>query len=498
MVPSREISAGQRIRVLTGETVPADAIVHSGVALISETNPCGTPARCRKIPGDRVSAGSALLAGALELEVLHIGQETRAARIAQTLIETTVPLPHSGALNQDAEDFASRTVAPTLFAAAAGLLVGDPTTAGAVLRPDYATGIGLAMPIETSRDVRFAMRSGAILRVGNALGRLATTTWIILDDHPALHHAVCDIAEVRTKCLDEAQLLPALAAAGVWLGDERGAALARACRDRGLVVRRAALREMNNDGVAIGFGDRLLRLHGRPAVAGATPPPLTVEMDGVRVAGVRFVRNGRPEATEVVRHLQRGGKRIFLASRQAVANRLGIDSYCGNMSVSDKIQFLHDLRRQSVAAAYVGDCLANAPVAREAYLSIGLGAADAADDAEWEQGPSDIALLVPSIVPLPALCALARDSFRRQKRAQYAVMAPNLLCVAGAFAFGFTPMAAVFLSNFGTSLAYIGAKRALGMTAAMRLDEAWYADGEPAPGQSLVPNTGRAEIRAGR
>ena len=104
-------------------------------------------------------------------------------------------------------------------------------------------------------------------------------------------------------------------------------------------------------------------------------------------------------------------------------------------------------------------------------------AADAAANAGWEQGSSDIALLAPSIAPLPALFALARGSAGRRSRVRYAVMAPNLLCVAGAFAFGFTPMAAVFLSNFGTSLAYSSAKRALGMSAAMRLDR--FARGYP-------------------
>jgi cation transport ATPase len=160
------------------------------------------------------------------------------------------------------------------------------------------------------------------------------------------------------------------------------------------------------------------------------------------------------------------------------------------MSAGDKIRFLRGLRRQSIAAAYTGDCLANALVARQAYLSISLAAADAAADAGWEQGPSDIALLAPSIAPLPALCALARDSARRRNRVRYAVMAPNLLCVAGAFAFGFTPMAAVLLSNFGTSLAYNGAKRALCKAAVMRFDDAWYADDERA-------HTECVEIRAG-
>jgi hypothetical protein len=103
-----------------------------------------------------------------------------------------------------------------------------------------------------------------------------------------------------------------------------------------------------------------------------------------------------------------------------------------------------------------------------------------------------------SIAPLPALYALARDSGRRKDRARYAVMVPNLLCVAGAFAFGFTPMAAVLLSNFGTSLAYNGAKRALRRAAERGLDSAWCADAGPAPGRWFVPSIERPEIRTGR
>jgi len=496
LVPSREISFGQRVRALAGDTISVDAIVRGGAALVNESLLGGLPAPVRRAAGDRVLAGSMLLAGTLDLETLRTGDDTRAARIAHTLIETTVPPPNSEALNQDAEDFASRTVVPTLLTASAGLAIGDLTTAAAVLRPDYATGVGLAIPLETLQGVRLAFRHGAVICAGDAFGRLSTTSWIVLDDHPALYHAVCDVAEVQTKWLDEARLLPAIAAAGIWLGDERGPALARACRERGLIVRRADLREIDADGLAIGYGDHVVRLRGRPVRGASAPPPLIVEVDGVGVAEVRFLRNERLEAAEVVRRLQQGGLRVFLASARAadvvasLARRLGVDRHCGSMSSDGIIRLLRDLRRQQVAAGYVGDCLANAPVAREAHLSICLAAADAAADAGWEQGTSDIAFLAPSIAPLPALCALARDSTRRQERARYAVMVPNLLCVAGAFAFGFTPMAAVLLSNFGTSMAYNGAKRPLREAPVMRLDDACYADDEPA-------HTELAEIRTG-
>jgi cation transport ATPase len=499
LVPSREISIGQRVRARAGETIPVDAIVRSGTAVVDETALCGTALPHTVVAGDQVLAGSRLLAGELSLEVLRTERDTGAARIAQALIVQTMPRPRDWALNRGAEDFAARAVAPTLLAAGAGLLVGDLTTAGAVLRPDYATGVGLAMPIETLLDVRLATRSGAVLRADNALERLAAASWIVLDDHESLRHEGCDIAEMQTKRLDEAWLLPAVAAAGVWLGDERGPALVRACRARGLIVRRGLLREIGDDTVGIGFGDHLVRLRGRAVSPGAVPQPLIVEVDGVDVAGLRFARNGRLDAAEVVRRLQRGGLRVLLVSEQPVdaaaflARRLGAERYCGGMCSEAKITLLRDLRRQPVAAAYVGNCQANPPVAREAHLSISIAGAETPAKFGLAFEPSDIALLAPSIASLPAICALARDSVRRKGRARFAVMAPNLLCVAGAFAFGFTPIAAVLVSNFGTSVAYNGAKRALRRTATTRpdalWDAAWCVDDRRAAAQRFVPNT---------
>ena len=182
------------------------------------------------------------------------------------------------------------------------------------------------------------------------------------------------------------------------------------------------------------------------------------------------------QVAPLLRRLQQDGLFVFLVSSQRtasdLANALGVDRYGEGMSNDDKVRVLRGLRRQGLAAAYVGDKSAHAAVVREAHMSISLGGADAAAAIGAQWGHSDIVLMAPSIAALPALYALARDSGRRKDRARYAVMVPNLLCVAGAFAFGFTPMAAVLLSNFGTSLAYNGAKRALRRAPETRLD-AW-------------------------
>jgi cation transport ATPase len=199
LVPRCEVAVGRRVRVLAGEAVAVDARVVGGAALVDEAAVCGTPAPVRRAIGDQVLTGSKLIAGALDLEVLRSDDETQAAFIAQSLMDTTIPTRRSWALNQDAEEFAGRAVAPTFIAAGAGLVVGDLVTAGAILRPDYATGVGLAVPLETLGDVKLAFRNGAVVRSGSAFGRLAATSWILLEDHERLYDAECEVAEISTR-----------------------------------------------------------------------------------------------------------------------------------------------------------------------------------------------------------------------------------------------------------------------------------------------------------
>jgi Cd2+/Zn2+-exporting ATPase len=150
------------------------------------------------------------------------------------------------------------------------------------------------------------------------------------------------------------------------------------------------------------------------------------------------------------------------------------------MSPDDKIQVLRDLRQQA-AVAYVGDSLKQAPVAPDAHLSIAVGGAHAPVEVGLDREQPEIVLLAPSIAPLPALLALARDRVRRTKRARYAIIAPNLFSVAGAFAFGLSGMAVVIISNLGTSIVYNRAKRSLRLAAnggAVPIEAAWEDDAE--------------------
>jgi hypothetical protein len=350
---------------------------------------------------------------------------------------------------------------PTFLAAGAGLVIGDLTTAGAILRPDYATGVGLAASLETLRDVKLAIRNGAVVCLGDAFGRLATTSWILLDDHEALHHAECDVAEIHTHHLGESQLLLAAAAAGAWLGDERGPALAEGCGERGLIVRRADLREIDAEGVVADYRGHVVRLRRRPGDGADAPPPLSVELDGVEVAGIRFRRNGRLKAAATVTSLQRGGLRVFLTSEGTedatarLASRLGVDRHCSGIRLDDKIRLLRALRQDRVAAVFVGDCVAGAAAAREAHLRSRSpeGTLSAGNHrTSFCRGRRSSRCLSLRARPRPQEADRARTPYG--DGTQPAVRRW----------LGLTGLAAVFISNFGTSMVYNNTMRSLGTT----------------------------------
>ena len=95
------------------------------------------------------------------------------------------------------EEFAEQTVAPTMAIAGLGLLIGDISTAGAILRPDYATGPGVAFPLETLQAIALCLRHGILIREPEAIERLATADMLILEHHAALEHTELEVDTVE-------------------------------------------------------------------------------------------------------------------------------------------------------------------------------------------------------------------------------------------------------------------------------------------------------------
>jgi Cu2+-exporting ATPase len=449
LAPADRLRPGDQVLLGPGDLVPADGRVTRGEGVVDEQALRGLEGASRRRSGDALLAGSTVLHGSLALEVARPVDRTRAWNIGQSLLSATSPAPGDSSPTRSTEAFAERAIVPTFAMAAVGLLAGGLATASAILRPDYATGPGVAVPLETVRDATACVRLGIVVRSADAFDQLARLDTVVLEDAPYLRACGLELAEVESR-IPEPLLLRYAASAFRHMADDRSEALLDACRNRHCHILDLPAVEFD-PGVTVVHGTHRVRVRDLdPDREGCGP--LRVEIDG-GVAGVlRFVRSARPKAAIAVDRVRRqaGAAFVLLSDRPEsdaaeLASRLEIADYQGGMSDQDKAGYLRDCRARGARAAFVGDCRSRGAVAAQALVAVSTsGETNGADD------PAAVVLLRPRIDSFADLCEVARSHWLRVQAAQQLVIVPNALCVAGALFFGATALAVVVVSNLST------------------------------------------------
>jgi cation transport ATPase len=469
-IPIDDLKPNDVIFISAGEPIPVDGRVLQGQGLVDERMVRGTDGLNRKRPEENVFAGSILRFGELHIEVLAQGSQTQAAILARATLAAIGQPFSSQTPTSHGEHFAERTVASTIAAAGLGFLVGDVGTAGAILRPDYATGLGLAFPLETLQAIALCMRHGIAIRAPEAIERLASANLLILDHRSSLEHAELEIDTIQTfpGCTEEG-LLRYAAAAFHDLDDERAAALRNACRDRRIEPLGVPPVEFSTD-VTLLVGSDCIKVGDLGARPRGTPKPydpgdphrfeshpadsLMVGING-RVAGlIHFRRSARLAAVSTLKRLRsKRHVQIGIVSDQAhstlaqLAVASGADFHVSAQSPDDRVRLLQYCRQQGFRVAYVGACGIDPRIAAEAHVAISL-AQDGIGELENDSAP--IQFLQPRLSKLNQLWDIASIHQRRLGVAQRYAVIPNLLCVAGAFVWGFTSLASVVVTNLGT------------------------------------------------
>jgi len=190
-----------------------------------------------------------------------------------------------------------------------------------------------------------------------------------------------------------------------------------------------------------------------------------------RVAGlIHFRRSDRLEAASALHRLR--SKRNLLVGIVSespdpilapLSASLGADFHLGGRSADDRIHFLQSCRRRGFKVAYVGDCRANPRTAAEAHVAISL-VAGGISDLDLDHDPAPIWLLEPQLAKLVEIWDIAHIHRQRLKVAHRYALIPNVLCVAGAFVWGFTSLTSVMVTNlaiYGTYSRTAGSIRSL-------------------------------------
>ncbi|MDD5335777.1 MAG: cation-translocating P-type ATPase [Rhodoferax sp.] len=446
-VPVRRLQMGDLIRVLPGETLPADGVVLLGCTMVDEALLTGESRPVARGVGSAVVAGSHNLSTVVQIRVERVGEQTRYAQIVALMESASTTKPPLARL-------ADRIAKPFLIAVllAAGLACAfwwgrDPgralMVAVAVLVVTCPCALSLATPAAMLAAAGTLARRGVLVRRLDAFESLAVVNTVLFDKTGTLTRdaMVLGSSQVR-EGMPVAQVLAMAAALAQYSLHPVSRALAAAGQGgAGTPWQASAVQEVAGAGVSgqvcsseVGLPATRLRL-GSADFCGVKP----VRSDSLQaflsdeqgwLATFVLHEDVRPDARATVTALRDAGIAVHLLSGDSteaagrLAAQVGIGNFQGNCSPQDKLDFLRRAQQSGDKVAVVGDGLNDGPMLAAAHASFAFGQA-----VPLAQAQSDFVVLGDQIGAIVTTVQLARRTLRvvRQNLAWAAIY--NAVCV---------------------------------------------------------------------
>ena len=205
-IPADDVREGDLLRVLPGETVPADGIVTIGQTSIDESVMTGESLPVDKAPGDEVKSGTVNQFGAIEMRVTRAGADSSIARMIELVKSADAG---KAKIVRLADRWATWIVVIALVAAAGTWMVtGEVIRAITILVVFCPCALVLATPTAIMAAIGNVTKYGVLVREGDALERLAKVRKVAFDKTGTLTFGKPDVVAVRAMRGGAARRLP--------------------------------------------------------------------------------------------------------------------------------------------------------------------------------------------------------------------------------------------------------------------------------------------------
>lgn len=445
-VAVHRLRPGDVLRVLPGESFPADGTVIEGQTHADEALLTGESRPLPRGPGAAVIAGSHNLSAAVLVRVDRTGEDTRYAQIVALMEEAAQSRPQLALL----VDRLARPFLVGVLLAAAGAAAWwwpqDPghalMVAVAVLIVTCPCALSLATPAAMLAAAGTLARQGVLVRRLGALEMLAHTDLVIFDKTGTLTRDALVLQGLRLRAGASRDEVLAQAAALARHSLHPVSRAVQATADAGAVAPwlSAQVQEQAGAGLsgqvrsAAGEAWQTLRLGsaahcGVPAQSLAGPHAVLCDAQGW-LATFEFGEDLRPDAQATVSALQAQGIEVRILSGDTpeavarVAQQLGIAQARGGCTPQDKLEELQQARQAGRQAVVVGDGLNDGPALAGAQASFAFGQA-----VPRAQSRADFVVLGEELARVQEAISLSRRTLRIVRQNLGWAAAYNAVCV---------------------------------------------------------------------
>ena len=429
----RDVKPGDLVIVESGDRVPVDGIVTSGIAEVDESTLTGESELVPKKNGDRVFTSTMNESGSLIVKTEKVGADTTLSRMV-ALVEEASRDKNKAELAAD--KFTQWYILISLAASIVMYVCGlPPKMILSVLLVVCADDIAVAVPLSYTAAIAYAARRGVIVKGSSAFEQLSKVKYVLTDKTGTL-------TKGRPKVIDVKMY-------GLWTRDEvakrfvGGAAESKHAISRAIMEYAAEykinphlpdeLEEIPGQGISFSHDGEAM-LMGRPSfmeargsrISSPIKKDIQTEKDAGRgvvclsingevVGLLSYVDELRPRVAEIITETKRLGVKewhMLTGDNQQAASRiaheLNLRHYHTGLTPEGKVDFVRKFEKENSSAtgsvAYIGDGINDAASLALADVSIAMGGIGA--DASIEA--SDVTIMKDNLDRLPEVMTIAQ------------------------------------------------------------------------------------------
>ena len=469
MIPVEQIRPGDILRVLPGESVPADGTIISGESSIDQSIITGESLPVDKSVGDEVFCGTINRFGSVDIKATKVGEDSS----LQKLIKMVTDAQENQAPTQRIADKCASWLVPVtlLIAIITFFVTKDIVRAVTILVVVCPCALILATPTAIMAAIGQATKQGVIIKSGEALEKMGSVSTIAFDKTGTLTKGrlmVSDIIPLDGS--DKDSFLALTASAESRSEHPLGKAITGFAKEKGLPLEECSTFIMTaGKGIEADVSGRKLILGNEKFIAQkstAIPSSVKETIDALENQGKAIIivseKNTiiglialsdtlRPEAKDMVESLKSMDTKSVLLTgdnrktAEYFASQVGIEEIYADLLPEEKVKKLIELKKAN-NICMIGDGVNDAPALKTADVGVAMGAlgSDIAVDA------ADVALMTDDISKLPYLKWLSNTTVKTIKIAITLSMSINFAAVILSVMGILTPTTGALVHNAGS------------------------------------------------
>ena len=469
MISAEEIRTGDILRVLPGETIPADGEITYGETSVDQSIMTGESLPVDKTVGDSVFCGTINRFGAIDLIATKVGEDSSLKK----LIKMVADAEKKQAPSQRIADKWASWLVPValLIAILAYVITGDIVRGVTVMVVFCPCALVLSTPTAIMAGIGQATKHGVIIKSGEALELMGKADTIAFDKTGTLTYGKLEVSEVAPFGeMDSDMLLKLTASAESRSEHPLGKAITNHAQSKNIELYDCDVFRMTaGKGIYAEVGghklfcgnEKYLVENGIGITDDVSEKAAQFRNEGM--ASVLTAKNGniigiialsdvlRPEAKDMMSKLHALGTKTVLLTgdnkRTAghFAKEVGISEVRTDLLPEEKVANITELEK-SGAVCMIGDGVNDAPALKTASIGVAMGSmgSDIAVDS------ADIALTTDDLSVIPYLKRLSVATRNTIKTAITISMCINFVAVTLSVLGVLNPTTGALVHNAGS------------------------------------------------